>query len=422
MKFNKTILSNGLRLITVPMKDNPTVTVMVLVEAGSKYESKDISGISHFLEHMCFKGTGARPTALHIAKELDSIGSQCNAFTSHEFTGYFAKADYKHKDKILDIVSDLYLNPTLPEKEIEKEKGVIIEEINMYEDLPQRKVGELFFEVLYGDQPAGWNIVGTKETVKATTRDALAEYRERNYVSGATTVLICGNIDEEAAKNAVMEKFTAISAGEKHKKTKVEELQASPAVCASYKKTDQSHVVIGARTFDVYDKRNATLKVLTAILGGGMSSRLFQKVREEMGAAYYVRAETDAYTDHGYLAVSAGVQHGKIKEVIEAILGEFKKIKENTVEDEEVKKAKDYLTGNFLLSLESSDSLADYYGYQEVLKKELKKPEEAVAEINAVNAGHVYDLAKDIFKNEKLNMAVIGPYEETKEFEDILHF
>ncbi len=168
MKFNKKVLKNGLRILTVPMKDNPTVTVLVLVEAGSKYEQKDNNGISHFLEHMCFKGTNKRPSAMEITKELDGIGAQYNAFTSFEHTGYYAKADYKNFDKILDIVSDMYLNPTLPEKEIEKEKGVIIEEANMYEDLPQRKVWDVFFEMLYGDQPVGWTTTATSRPTPRT--------------------------------------------------------------------------------------------------------------------------------------------------------------------------------------------------------------------------------------------------------------
>ncbi|MEK9184786.1 MAG: pitrilysin family protein, partial [Patescibacteria group bacterium] len=170
MTYKKKILKNGLRIIAVPMKDNPAVTMLVMVEAGSKYESKEISGVSHFLEHMCFKGTRKRPKAIDISRELDSIGSQYNAFTSQEFTGYYAKSDPKHLDKIIDVISDMYLNPLFDEKEIEKEKGVIVGEIDMYEDMPQQNVQDVFTKLLYGDQPAGWSVAGTKKSVRALAR------------------------------------------------------------------------------------------------------------------------------------------------------------------------------------------------------------------------------------------------------------
>jgi len=182
MKFSKKTLKNGLRVITVPMKDNPTATVLVLCEAGSKYETKKISGVSHFLEHMCFKGTTKRPKAIDISKELDALGSQYNAFTSQEYTGYYAKSDAKHFRQIFDIVSDIYLNSTFPDTEMQKEKGVIVEEINMYEDMPSRHVQDLMSELLYGDQPAGWNIAGDKKTILGMSRDDLVAYQQAHYL------------------------------------------------------------------------------------------------------------------------------------------------------------------------------------------------------------------------------------------------
>ncbi|MDP2593517.1 MAG: pitrilysin family protein [bacterium] len=412
MKFNKTILSNGLRLITVPMKDNPTVTVMVLVEAGSKYESKDISGISHFLEHMYFKGTKKRPKSLDIAYELDSIGADYNAFTGQEFTGYFAKSDYRHSEKILDVVSDIYLNQTLPEAEIEKEKGVIVEEIRMYQDLPQRHVQDLFTELLYGDQPAGWNIAGTVETVRAVNREKLADYRNRNYVSGATVVVVAGNFDEKHLTSQIEACFGDMNSGEKHRKTKVEERQNTPAVFCRGKTTDQSHFVLGVRSFDIYDERNTTLAVLSSVLGGGMSSRLFQKLREEMGVGYYVRAGSDSFTDHGNFAVSAGVEHKRLVESVEAVLEEFRKIRDKKIDDKELRKAKDSLTGSMYLSLESSDHIADYYGFKEVLRKDLVSPKERAEKISGITAEDIQAVAKDIFKDDRLNFACIGPSED----------
>src|SRR3989344_8490171 len=208
MTFKKTILYNGLRIITAPQPDNPAVTILVLVEAGSEYETKDINGLSHFLEHLCFKGTKKRPKAIDITGELDSIGAFYNAFTSQEFTGYFAKAQAKHFDKILDVVSDIYLNSVFDPTEIDKERGVIIEEINMYEDLPMARVHYLFLELLYGDQPAGWNIVGEKEVIQALQREDFLDYRGKHYLAEKTIVVIAGNINEEETIAKVKGIFT----------------------------------------------------------------------------------------------------------------------------------------------------------------------------------------------------------------------
>src|SRR3989344_2145906 len=362
MNFSKKILPNGIRLITAPLKDHLTVTVMVLVEAGSKYETRKENGISHFLEHMCFKGTEKRPYALHITRELDSIGAAYNAFTGQEFTGYYAKCDFRHFEKALDVVSDIYLHSKLPEADMQKEKGVIIEEINMYEDLPQKKVQDVFSELLYGDTPAGWNIAGSKETVSAFTRVELLDYRTRHYVAEATTVVVAGNIDEQSAISAVEERFAHAHHGKKDGKEKVTEKQINPVARVVFKETDQAHFVVGVRSFDVHDKRNATLRVLSGILGGGMSSRLFQKVRDEMGAAYYVGAANEAFTDHGYFEIAAGVDQKRVDEVLTAVLRECVCLKQETVVSEELQKVKDYLTGTMFLSLETSDALADLVG------------------------------------------------------------
>lgn len=408
MKFSKKILSNGLRLITVPMKDNPTVTVMTLVETGSKYETKAENGISHFLEHMCFKGTEKRPKVIDIAKELDSIGAAYNAFTAQEFTGYFAKADYKHFDKILNVVSDVYLNSTLPANEIEKEKGVIVEEINMYQDLPQRHVQDMFLELLYGDTPVGRNIAGTKETVRSFTRDQLSDYRRKHYVASATIAVVSGNVSEDAAEKAVDNAFSNLSNGAKHGREKVVEAQTSPAIQLMQKDTDQTHLVAGVRTFGIADKRNPALRIMAAVLGGGMSSRLFQRVREEMGAGYYVGAAPEIFADHGFLSVSAGVASGRETEVLAVIIEEFSRLLNDGISAEDLQSAKEFLTGSLYLGLESSDSLADFFGFQELMRRPLRLPDEIVAEIRAVTASDVKVVSKDIFKDTLLNLAAIG--------------
>ncbi len=420
MQFSKKILKNGLRVVTVPMKDNPTVTVLVLVEAGSKYETKRVNGISHFLEHMCFKGTVKRPKAIDISKELDSIGSQYNAFTAQEYTGYYAKSDAKHFARIFDVVSDIYLNSTFPEAEIEREKGVIIEEINMYEDMPNRHVQDLIMELLYGDQPAGWNVAGEKKNITDMKRTDFVAYKKAHYVPSATTIVVSGSVTEKEVLKEVKKVFGDISGGKKTGKLKVKESQNKPEVLVKFKKTDQTHFVLGVRTYDLFSKKNAVLSVLGGVLGGGMSSRLFQKLREEMGVCYYVRAYNDSYTDHGFFQISAGVDNKRVTEVVKVILEECKKLKNEKVSADELEKVKECLIGNMKLSLESSDDIANFIGGQELLKKEILLAEEKAKEIRKVKAEDVQKLAKEIFIDKKLNLGLIGPFAGKKEFLDIL--
>ena len=341
MKFTKKVLKNGLRVIIVPMKDNPTVTVLVLVEAGSKYEEKRINGISHFLEHMCFKGTTKRPKTIDVSKELDALGSQYNAFTGQEYTGYYAKSSAKHFVQIFDIISDIYLNGTFPAKEVEKEKGVIVEEINMYEDLPHRHVQELIMKLLYGDQPAGWGIAGEKTNIVKFNRDDLVKYKSEHYLPEATVIIIAGHVNEKDAMREVKKAFANIPRGKKSGKAKVQEKQSKPEALVKFKKTDQTHLVLAVRTYALKSKKNAALSVLGAILGGGMSSRLFQRLREEMGVGYYVRAMNDASIDHGFFEISAGVDNKRINEVIQAVIAECNALKISLVEKAEMEKAKD---------------------------------------------------------------------------------
>ncbi len=422
MKYTKKVLKNGLRVITVPMKDNPTATVLVLVEAGSKYETKNINGLSHFLEHMCFKGTIKRPKAIDISKELDAIGSQYNAFTAQEYTGYYAKSDAKHFKQIFDVVSDIYLNSTFPEIEMQKEKGVIIEEINMYEDMPQRHVQDLMMELLYGDQPAGWNIAGEKKNILGMVRDDFVAYKKAHYLPEATLIVVAGKVKEKDVLKEINKIFSKVANGKKAKKLKVIEKQSTPQALVKWKETDQTHFVLSVRTYDLFNKKNAVLSVLSGILGGGMSSRLFQKLREEMGVGYYVRAYNDAFTDHGFFQISAGVDNKRINEVIEACLEECRKLIKEKVLTEELNKVKECLIGNMKLSLESTDDIATFYGSQELLKKEIKNAEEKAKELRKVTAKQVQDLAKEIFQNSKLNLALIGPFKEKEEFLKILKF
>lgn len=422
MKFKKTTLKNGLRIITVPMKGNPAVTVMAMVETGSKYETKDINGLSHFLEHMMFKGTPKRPTAKSISVELDSLGASYNAFTSTEYTGYYAKVENRHLDKALDIISDLYLNPLFKQEEIEKEKGVIIEEIKMYNDLPQSQVNEVFNNLLYGDVPAGWPVIGPEENIRKFKREDFLEYRKNHYVAESSIVVVSGDIKEKEVVNKVEKLFKNIPTTKNQEKLPVKETQDKPQVKIKYKDTSQTHLILGFRSFDVKDKRGPIMSVLNTILGQGMSSRLFTKMRDDLGICYYVRSSHDTFTDHGYLAISAGVDNTRVKIAIENIMIELNRLKTELVSKQELKKAKDFISGGIALGLETSDSRADYVGFQELLKGDIKTPEEKLRQINKVTPKQIKDLANEILLEKVLNLAMIGPFKDEKEFLPLLKF
>lgn len=420
--IKKQVLKNGLRVILVPQPSNLAATILILVEAGSEYETKEINGLSHFLEHLMFKGTTNRPKPGMIAHELDSLGAEYNAFTGGQYTGYYAKVQKEKITKAIDIVSDLYLNPIFIPDEIEKERGVIIEEINMYEDTPMRRVHEFFTSLLYGDQPAGWDIAGKKEVIRALKREQFETYRGKHYVAPKTTVVVAGNFNSKLVLRQIQETFGSLKKLAVLKKSKTTENQIKPELNIKFKESDQSHLVLGVRAFDVFDKRRHALQVLEDVLGGGMSSRLFHRVREELGAAYYIKADSDLTLDHGYLAVSAGVDHSKIDIVIEAILEEMNRLKKELVSPVDLKKSKDHMIGNFILGLESSDDLASFYGGQEILVRAVKSPEELIKKIKAVKAEEIRSLAKTIFQDNKLNLSVIGPYKEEERFKKILKF
>lgn len=415
MKFKTKTLKNGLRIVTVPMAENPSVTMLVMVRTGSKYESKERNGISHFLEHMAFKGTKNRPNASDISRELDQIGAHYNAFTGQEYTGYYVKADKKHVSKIIDILSDMYKNPVLDEKEIEKEKGVIVEEIRMYNDLPQRKVASEFMSLLYGDQPAGWDIAGTEDLVRSFRRQDFVDYYNSQYTLPNTTVIISGSFGEKALRD-IEKTFKDGSSNKAKTKLPVKESQDGPQIGLSFKETDQTHLIIGFRAFSINDKRVPIISVLVGILSGGMSSRLFKKLRDEMGICYYVGAQNDTYTDHGVLNISAGLDNKRVEEGIKAILSECGRLIKESVDSSELEKVKEYIAGTTMLGLETSDARAEYCGFLDVLKGEVESPEEFIEKIRKVTSEDVQRIAKEIFVNDKLNMAIVGKYKDPEPF------
>jgi len=410
--YKKTTLDNGLRVITIPIENANSATVLILVGTGSKYETKDINGISHFLEHMFFKGTQKRPSTLKISETLDMIGGEYNAFTSKEVTGFYAKVEKSKIDIALDWISDIFLSSMFDEKEVEREKGVIIEEVNMYLDTPTAYIGDLWENLLYGDQPAGWRVIGEKENILSFDRDKIVNYYKSHYSASNVIVCVAGAIDSKKTEEKVKNYFKEIKKSQEQVKVKVKEVQSEPGVLLHYKKTDQTHFCLGVRAYDLFDKRKYALALLSVILGGNMSSRLFIEVRERNGLAYSIHTSVDNSTDSGYLVTQAGIDHKNLEKSIKLILQEYKTIRDNKITDKELQKAKDYIKGTTSLSLDSSDSQASFYSMQELLEKDILTPEQRFAKIDEVSIDDIKSIAEDIFVPKKLNLAVIGPVEE----------
>lgn len=422
MQFEKKVLSNGLRVLTVPMPSFESVTVLVMVAAGSRYETKKNNGISHFLEHMAFKGTQKRPSAMDIAGLIDGIGGEFNAFTGKETTGYYIKSAKANVSTLMDVLSDMLMNSKLDEKEIEKEKGVIIEEINLYEDMPVRKIGDIYEQLLYGDTPMGWDIAGEKDIIMSITRDDFTSYMSSLYSAHNMTVVVAGGITSQEGFYLVEEYFGKMSKFDIVKHSQVVENQAKPAVLVREKKTEQIHIALGVRTVALDHPDRYSLSVLASILGGGMSSRLFNEVREKRGLAYYVRSHSDQYVDAGSLVSMAGIDPKRVTDAIQVMMQEYQKVATGTlgITDEELNKAKEYLKGHLVLELEDSRSVASYYAHQELLENEVMNPAEVLKEVDAVTKEQVEQVGKDYFVQKGLNLALIGNYSDNEKLSELL--
>ncbi|MBU4375366.1 insulinase family protein [Patescibacteria group bacterium] len=423
--YNLKTLNNKLRLITIPMRGTKTASVLVMVKTGSKYENKKNSGISHFLEHMFFKGTLKRPDTLAISSELDGIGAEFNAFTGKEYTGYYVKAEAGKIGLAMDVVSDMLLNSKFDAGEIEREKGVIIEELNMYRDNPMMYIEDLFEELLYGNQPASWDTIGTRENILRFKREDFIDYFDSQYGAQNTFVCVAGNIGAGTRHCAFLrgmtdKYFSKLKPSKFREKKPVEEKQTKPRIKLHYKKTDQAHLSVGARAFPLGHKDEFALKLLSAILGESMSSRLFIELRERKGLAYSIRTQAEFYTDSGYLTAQAGVPKDKLRQAIGIILAEYKKIAEHLADDKELERAKNLIKGRLAIQMESSSNVANWHGRQAVLRDEILTPEDFMKKINKVSARDISRAARNIFANKGLNLAVIGPFRDGDKFEKIL--
>lgn len=416
--FKKTILQNGLRIITAPMQGTNTVTVLILCGTGSDYESREIGGISHFLEHMFFKGTQKRPVPEIVNEELDSMGSIHNAFTSHEITGYFVKAGKTYLDNSLDILTDIYSNALLKDEEIEREKQVIIEEMHRDKDTPTTYIWWLWEKLLYGDQPAGWDIFGEEKTIRALTRQDFLSYFHHQYVAANTVVVVAGNFDEGDTVKKIESLFKHIrSEAPIHKKPKVQEAQTVPQVEISYKETDQTHITLGFRGYDTNHPKRYAAEVLGVLLGGGMSSRMFSRIREKLGLAYDVLTTHESYSNRGYLVTNTGVDHKNVEKTIKAALEEYRQVSEGPIRLAELQRVKNYIRGTTLIGLEQSNAVANFVGTEEIVSGRPMTADEVFAKIEAVTPDDLRSVAQELIRPERLNLAMIGPFKDTIPFQ-----
>lgn len=411
--YKKTSLSNKVPLITVPIKGAKTTTALVMFKTGSRNESRENNGISHFLEHLFFKGTKKRPNTLTLSSDMDSLGGEYNAFTAKEYTGYWFKVANNKVHRALNIMGDMLFNSLFDPEEIEREKGVIIEELNMYEDTPRIHIEDIFETCLYGDTPAGWETVGTKENIRRFKREDFIKYLETQYGSKSAYIIIAGAV-KTSDKKLVAKIFGRFGNNKFQKKPKVIENQKSPQLKIVHKKTDQLVLSLGVRTIPFGHPDEFKLKLLAIILGGSMSSRLFINLRERRGLAYYVRTNTEFYSDSGYLTTQAGVPADKIKEAIEIILHEYKKISRELIPARELKRAKDLLQGRVLLQMEASDNLANWYAQQAIYRRQILTPGELIKNIKKITPAELRSVSRRLFVNRNLNLALIGQAQAEK--------
>lgn len=420
LKIHSFTLPNKLRVRVMPMSSIETVTVAIAVRAGSRYETKSINGVAHFLEHMFFKGGKRYPTPRDVSTAVDAVGGYFNAFTSEESVGYFVKLAKDKVETAFDVLSDMLLNAQFDADGFERERGVILEEYNMREDHPQTKVAALYQRLIAGDQPMGWEVIGTKKTIRHLKRDNLLAYRQRLYTPSNMVVAVAGNITPARVRHLIRQYLPIPKSGKKNIPVPFRPPKLGKRSDIFYRKTEQAHLLLGMPTFGIEDKDVPTAQVLSEILGGSMSSRLFTTVRERLGLAYYVGAGTEHFTDCGHFFIRAGVDIKRIDLAIKAILGELRQIAASPTPRPELDKAKEAIIGGLMMSLESSNAIAFNVGFQELLRDKIETPDMIRRQIRAVTAAKVQKLAKRIFKDNRLLLAVVGPYRKSNKIKKAL--
>jgi predicted Zn-dependent peptidase len=417
--FERQQLANGVRVLTADMPHAQSVTCALMFAAGSRYETSDTNGIAHFAEHMFFKGTERRPTARDIAGEIDAIGGEFNAFTGKEYTGYYVKCAAEHRDIALDVLVDMLRNSRFDPDEIEREKGVIVEEMNMYFDTPRDYIGGVYENLLYGDQPLGWDIIGRKETVRGATRETFLDYLGRWYKPERLVVGIGGQVGTDLVPR-LEELLGGLDGSAAGAPAPVDLPENGARVKVHTKASDQAHVCLGVRSYPLEHPDRYVLQLLATVLGGGMSSRLFTEVRERRGLAYYVYGLNHSYTDAGSLYSQAGVDIERIEEAVTTIVAELTRIAGEDVPADELEKARNFAKGRFVLQLESPHGTIMYGLRREVLEGRVTEPAEVLAELDRVNAEDLRRVARDIVRDGGLKLAVIGPFDDSDRFEQLL--
>lgn len=414
-------LKNGLTLVTIPMPHLDSVTTLVAVGAGSRYESRRINGISHFLEHMFFKGSKKYPTAEVIANLVDGIGAINNAATSKEWTYYWIKSSAKHLELSTDILSSMLKDSLLDHNEIEREKGVIIEELRMYRDNPTRYVFDLYEQLQFGDQPLGWDIGGDEKTILGVSKPDFIKYVDSLYAPENMVLIYAGKLPKDIEALA-LKYFSDLPKRSSFKPPSYKKVkQTKPRVNVFYKKTDQANLVFGVEGYDRNDEKKYAARILSTILGEGMSSRLFIQVRERRGLAYHISCDHETYIDTGCFAAYSGLKLEKVYEGLKVIKDEMEAVISGGVTSDELKKAKEMIRGRVALRSESTNFLAEHFGTQFILDGELQSFEDYLKKIDAVTEEDVKMVAKELFKTEKYNLQVIGPFKSTAKFESIVN-
>lgn len=413
MKPTLTKLPNGIPLILVPQKGAQSMTLFVFCRVGSRYETKDINGASHFIEHLMFKGTKRRPDTQTISRTLDRYGAEFNAMTSKDFTGYYIKMDAAQTPLAIDLLHDMLFHSRYDSKEIDRERGVIVEEINMYEDNPRMHIEDLLESALFPGNTLGWNIAGPREVIRNVPREKLIAYRDAYYVPGRLTVALTGNIHPKARK-LIASTFGRVKAPAKpidraFAPFKVPVKLQDP-IAFQKKETEQVQLGFAFHGFPLGHADLAAAALLSTILGGSMSSRLFIQVRERRGLCYSISASHQALEDVGLFSIMSGLDKKRVGEAVKTIFAELKRATTSLPTAEELRRAKDHIRGKLTLAFEDSSFQADWYGKQWMFRKELETPEARMRRIEKVTAADIKRVAKKIFRPEHMASAAIGPF------------
>ncbi|MBU0648677.1 insulinase family protein [Patescibacteria group bacterium] len=405
-----------MRCLQIPVAGTKAVTVLVLCKVGSRHENRKINGASHFIEHLMFKGTAKRPTTLDISREFDSVGAEYNAATSKDWTGYFAKVSRRHLDLALDLLSDMIWNSKFDEQEFTREKGVITEEIHMYEDNPMSHVENLLEEVMYPANTLGWNIAGTAKIIKNLKHGDLVRFHEEFYEPDNMLVAVAGSLPTKT--NVLAQKyFGARPAKTKRPSPGFEKFKGftshpKPRCNIQYKKTEQVNLALGFPGLAYEAEGLPALQVLNVIIGATMSSRLFIAVREREGLAYYVRSAVESYEDTGIFEIRAGLDMTRFGKAVEIIKFELGQMVKHGPTREEMARAKEFIRGKLELSLEDSAQQAEFYARQMLLMKKIKTPEQRLGEVLRVRRADVLRAARKCFNFKRMGLAAIGPFRD----------